>query len=273
MKKINKLLFLLITTTATLVSCSPEELANKTSVTDNAAASSTIDAANAFDVQTAIQVNTTESAIAKTKTSTSLTTCAIIIVDSYNYPKIITVDYGTGCTIGSITRKGKLKISVSEPIYTKGSKMTIERIDYSINGRKLEGTIDYLNTTTDAKVPQWTRTVKNGKLTELNGNVFSNSGTCTTKQTEGVDTPYYLADNVYEMTEGEHIVTNESGNTLTLTVTETLVKKYACDYISQGKLKVVGGILNGVIDYGNNECDNDYTYTHKNSVVYELKIY
>jgi hypothetical protein len=91
------------------------------------------------------------------------------------------------------------------------------------------------------------------------------------KQTAGVDTPFLLTDNEYQMTEGKHTVTNEAGETLTLTVNEPLVKKYSCDYISKGKLQIESGLLNGVIDYGNNDCDNNYTYT-QNGLVFELKM-
>lgn len=268
MKKISKILFLLAT--ATFTSCSTEDI--KTSNTSSVAASSMIDAANALDIQTGIQINTNESS--NFKMSASPTTCAVITVDKADsYPKIFNVDYGTGCTIGQITRKGKLKITVSAAIYETGSKMTIERMDdYYINGNKLEGKIEYVNTTTSPNVPQWTRTVTGGKYTNTSGQVFLNSGSYSMKQTAGVDTPFVLADNVYEMTQGEHVVTNEAGTTLTLSVVETLVKKYSCEYVSKGKLKIAGGILNGTIDYGNNNCDNSYTYTHENGLVYELKM-
>ncbi|HEY6142298.1 MAG TPA: hypothetical protein VIV55_02565 [Flavobacterium sp.] len=273
MKKINKILFLLITTTAALVSCSKEDIDSKTTDTTTVAASSTIDAANAHDVQTGIEINATNNTTTA-RTSVAAETCAVITaIQADTYPKVFTVDYGTvGCTIGAITRKGKLKITFTAPIYETGSKMTIERIDYSINGRKLEGTIDYLNITTDATIPQWTRTVTNGKFTDLSGNVFLNSGSYTMKQTGGVGTPFLLADNIYEMIQGKHVVTNAAGETLTLTVLESLVKKNDCEYISKGKLQIEGGLLNGVINYGNNDCDNNYTYTHHNGFIFELKM-
>lgn len=273
MKKIFFLLIVILTTSLIFVSCNKDEKDEiiAQSDTSTVGASATIDAANALDLQTGIEINTDETVVMKTSAATS--TCAVVTVDNDDtYPKVFTVDYGDGCTINSITRKGKLKITVSDDILTTGSKMTIERMDYSINGMKLEGTIDYVNTTTDPQVPQWTRTVKNGKFTNANGKVFLNAGSYTMQQTAGVDTPLVLADNVYEMIQGSHTITNETGNTLTLTVQETLVKKYSCEYISKGKLKVEGILLDGVIDYGNNNCDNNYTYTHKNGIVYELKM-
>lgn len=273
MKKTAFLLATLFVAASSFISCTKEEIIAQTqSDTTAVGVSASIEAANTLDIQTAIQINTKESVV--TKMATASTTCAVITVDNADtYPKIFTVDYGTaGCTIGQITRKGKLKVTVSAPIFNKDSKMTIERINYYINGMKLEGTIDYVNTTANDQIPQWTRTVKNGKITYTNGKVFLNSGSYTMQQTGGVATPLVLSDNIYSMTAGSHTVTNEAGNTLTLTVQETLVKKYSCEYISKGKLKIVGGLLNGVIDYGNGDCDINFTYTHENGLVYELKM-
>jgi hypothetical protein len=128
----------------------------------------------------------------------------------------------------------------------------------------------YVNETVTPNIPQWSRTVTNGKLTNLEGIVFLNTGTHTIKQTEGVGTPLILSDNTYEMTQGNHTVSKENGPSLTLTVAESLVKKYDCEYVSKGKLTVKGTLLNGTIDYGNGDCDNKFTYTHENGLVFNL---
>ncbi|WP_029272173.1 hypothetical protein [Flavobacterium sp. KJJ] len=268
-----KTIFLFLTICAsalTYVSCSKDEVANQTDTTA-VGASVAIDAANEMDINTGLLVTNT-GATAKPAAGT----CATITVTTptgQSYPKVFLVDYGTaGCADNQLTRKGKLKITLSGPIINTGSKLTIERIDYSINGIKLEGTIEYTNTTTVATVPQWSRKVTNGKFTDLQGRVYTNSGSHTVKQTAGVDTPYVLEDNVYEMTEGTHTVTTEKGATLTLTVQETLVKKYSCLYVSKGKLKIEGGFLKGVIDYGNGDCDSNFTYTHESGISYNLSM-
>lgn len=197
-KKNIQLVATLFITSLSIISCTKEEVIPKND-TSTIVAAATIDAANSFDLQTGIQINTKENITRKIIATT--TTCATITVDNANnYPKTFTVDYGTGCTINSITRKGKLKITVSAAIYETGSKMTIERMDYSINNLKLEGIITYTNTTTDANVPQWTRTVRDGKLTYTDGKIYLNSGSYTMKQTAGVSTPFLLSDNTYEMT-------------------------------------------------------------------------
>ncbi|MEN2400394.1 hypothetical protein GKZ90_0011435 [Flavobacterium sp. MC2016-06] len=271
MRKTTLLLAVLCTTALIYVSCSSNDDNGTANLADVASvgASVTIDATNEMDVNTGLSV-AANSATSKT-TDSPAGVCATITVSGTTYPRVFTLDYGTsGCTDSQLTRKGKLKITLSGPVTTTGSKMTIERIDYSINGIKLEGTIEYTNTTTVATVPQWNRRVINGKLTDLQGNVYTNSGMYTTKQTAGVDTPFVLTDNVYEITEGTHTVTASGGGTLTLTVAETLIKKYSCTFISKGKLKVESNLINGVIDYGNNDCDSNYTFTNQSGLVYNL---
>ena len=271
MKKTFFLLLTLCATALTYVSCGSDgdDIVNQAD-TSAISASVVIDAVNEIDVHTGLQVIADNSTAKPSETGP--TACATTTVEKTteeDYPKVFTVDYGTGCTINQITRKGKLKITLTGPVFNTGSKMTIERMDYSLNGMKLEGTIEYVNTTTEQTVPKWNRKVTNGKLTDLLGRVYTNSGNHTTKQTEGVAT-LTLTDNVYEITEGTHTVTSDNGGILTFTVQETLIKKYSCDFISKGKLKVQGGYLNGVIDYGNNDCDRKFTYTHEDGAIYDL---
>ncbi|UTN04563.1 hypothetical protein L0669_01355 [Flavobacterium bizetiae] len=274
MKKTAILLLAICTTGLIYTSCSSND-ENKTNQPDvsTIGASIAIDATTEMDIKTGLLVSTKTSPTGKVAENAP-GLCATVTVTQQNadsYPKVFTVDYGTsGCTDNQIIKKGKLKITLSGPITTTGSKMTIERIDYSINGIKLEGTIEYINSTTVATVPQFTRTVTNGKFTDLAGRVFLNTGTVTVKQTAGVDTPFVLTDNIYEMPEGTHTVTAPNGEKLILTVQETLIKKYSCEFISKGSLKVQGGILNGIIDYGNNECDSKYTYTNENGTSFNL---
>ena len=138
--------------------------------------------------------------------------------------------------------------------------MTVERINYSINGNKVEGKITYTNTTVNTAVPEWTRTVVDGIFTNTKGNVYQNSGSYTVRLTAGASTPTF-DDNSYEMTQGTTTITNQNGAKMTLTVTQSLIKNASCNFISKGKIKVESTILNGTIDYGAGDCDNKATYT------------
>jgi len=81
------------------------------------------------------------------------------------------------------------------------------------------------------------------------------------------------SDNIYERTSGNHTITRQGGSSLNLTVVEPLIKKYACNHVSQGQLDLQGSVLDGILDYGNNVCDNQATYTHSNGNVYPVILY
>jgi len=261
MKKINVLIAIGIGLSLVTTSCTKEnEPVVKPTDTSSVAASATIDLINELDIQTGNKLSKDYSTVAKMTASS--TTCPTITLDpvTTSFPKTYYVDYGTGCTTNSITKKGKLKITFTNSIIVTGSKMTIERVGYYVNGNKVEGTLVYENTTTNPNIPQWTRTVTNGKLTTTTGDVFLNSGSHKVKQTAGVAS-LTLDDNTYEMYEGTHTVSKENGIVLKLTVNKSLIKNYSCDYISKGEIKVESTLLNGTIDYGNGDCDNKGTYS------------
>lgn len=261
------------------VSCSDDADETTTTVDQELlVANAEIDFSNELDFNTGMEVANENASYSSRNESSSESlspVCATITVDNStpgSFPKTFTIDYGTGCLHNGILRKGIITITFSDYFINTGSTMTIVRTDnYYVNGRKLEGTVVYENLTTNSSLPKWSRTVTNGKLTTLAGGVFTFYGTRTVQQSEGVGT-LTLGDNVYEIISGNHTVNRPNGTSLTVTVLETLIKKFACNYISQGKLNLQGTYLNGVLDYGDNTCDNQATYTHSNGNVYTINL-
>lgn len=245
--------------------------------TELLAANAQIDFGNELDFNAGVDVASENSSYSSRVSSTyeSLSpSCATVTVDTAPgvFPKIFTIDFGTNCINNGVTRSGIITITLSDYFINVGSTMTIVRTNnYYVNGRKLEGTVEYENITTNTSIPKWTRTVTNGVLTTLTGNVFTFSGTRTVQQTAGVGT-LTLGDNTYEVLSGNHTVTKANGSTLTVTVVETLIKNYACNYISQGQLNLQGAFLDGILDYGDNTCDNQANYTHSDGTVYNVNL-
>ena len=242
------------------------------------AANAQIDFGNELDFNAGVDVANENSSYSSRNNSTfeSLSpTCATVTVDNNTpgvFPKVFTVDFGTGCLHNGILRSGIITVTFSNYFIEYGSTMTITRSNnYYVNGRKLEGTIVYENITTNTSIPKWNRTVTTGKLITLTGAIYTFFGTRTVQQTEGVGT-LTLGDNTYEVLSGNHTVTKPSGNTLTVTVVQTLIKKYSCNYISQGQLNLQGSFLDGILDYGDNTCDNQATYTHSDGTVYNINL-
>lgn len=208
----------------------------------------------------------------KNGAATTQAACPTVTVNNTTpgvFPKIITVDFGTACASNGLIRSGVLTITLSNYVLTTGAVLTIQRNNYFINARKIEGTVTYTNITSTPGTPKWTRVINNGQVTLPNGAVFTHTGTRTVQQIQGFATLTF-DDNVYEILSGTHTVNRPNGTTLTGIIVTPLIKKYSCNYISQGSINLNGTVLNGVLDYGNNTCDNQATYTHSNGQVYNI---
>jgi hypothetical protein len=79
--------------------------------------------------------------------STESDICRTISVDhpdSTSFPKIITIDYGDGCTVvfrdDTITRKGQIIVTLTDRWFVPGAKHIITFNEFYINGAKIEGT-------------------------------------------------------------------------------------------------------------------------------------
>jgi hypothetical protein len=212
--------------------------------------------------------------------ASNMPSCAVVTVleggltgSTFVFPFKVEIDFGNGCTnANGTTRKGKITVEFSNFLMINGSTMTIVRgDDYFINLRKIEGTITYTNITTNIATPSWTRVVTNGKVTRPNGQVFTHTGNRTVVLAVGANTPA-LNDNIHHITAGNHSVTKPNGTTLNATIQQTLIKPYACQHIVSGQLNLQGGVLNGVLDYGDGTCDNQATYTHVNGSVYNISL-
>ena len=274
MKNLKIYAITLIVFSISFVSCE-KEAENKEVDQQLMKVSTTIDFTNELDFNSGIEVSSENSSYSNriTNQTNRFLPCASVSVNNTTpgvFPKVFTVDYGTGCTHNGITRSGIVTITVSNYVMANGSIMTIQRgNNYYINGNKVEGTVVYTNTTTTPGTPQWTRTITNGKITNLLGEVFNHNGTRSVKQIAGANTLVFI-DNIYEITSGTHTISKVGGSSLTVTIASPLIKKYACSNVSQGQLLLQGAVLNGILDYGDNTCDNLATYTHSNGVVYNI---
>ena len=189
-------------------------------------------------------------------------TCGTVTVtppDVFTYPKLVTVDFGAGCTDeDGIIKAGKLVMNV-EAIWQSNAKITVTYDNYSENGVKIEGQFTFTNLSTP-NAAILSIDAQSIKLTDPNNYTFSFSGNQTYTQTAGHASWWDWHDDVYNVT-GSLFSTLTNGETVNWSIQSPLVKANACYYISQGK-----GILdiNGLpvyVDYGNGGCDNQGTYT------------
>ncbi|MBI5914215.1 MAG: hypothetical protein HY842_02480 [Bacteroidetes bacterium] len=189
-------------------------------------------------------------------------TCGNVTVvppDPFVFPKLVTVDFGSGCTDADGKFKaGKVILTVGA-IWEPNATITVVYDGYSENGVKVEGQFIFTNLSTpDAAILRID--AQNIKLTDPNNYTFAFSGNQTYAQTAGHPTWWDWHDDVYEVT-GSIYSTLTNGETVDWLIQTPLVKANACPYVSQGT-----GILdiNGLpilVDYGNGACDNQGNYT------------
>jgi hypothetical protein len=185
--------------------------------------------------------------------------CATITVThplNADWPKTVTVDYGTGCTgFNDNTRSGKIIIEITGPRLTVGSKRTITFVNYSINNIKVEGTKvlenkGYNNNKNLVVLVSLT----GGKLTLPEGKTIERDIDHQREWTAGI-----LTKNVWDdecLITGTATGKNINGVAYKNTITTALQWKRACRFIVAGVVKIErDGKQLVELDYGTGECD------------------
>ena len=185
--------------------------------------------------------------------------CAEITVtpNDSTYPKTITIDFGNGC-LGrdGKFRSGAIVVHLTAPLRRPGSVVTITFRNYFVNRVHLEGT-KIISNLSEPPVHKWSVQVVGGKVTFPTGRGYSYQSIKVKTQVGGMDTRI-VRDDVYEIT-GRSQTEFNNGLTITLNTESPLVKKVACPWISDGKLKIKINDRVLYLDYGfptNGQCDN-----------------
>jgi len=193
--------------------------------------------------------------------------CRIITVnhpDNTTFPKEITIDYGTGCTVvangDSITRKGKIKIVVTGRYYLQGSSRTVTFDNFYVNDIKFEGTRTVTALGKDASQNySWTVTLVGGKL------IFPD-GTTVTRETNRkrtlVTNGTAMLEDDYVLLEGTVSGINYKGETYKREILTALRKNRGCPFFSSGIIEITRNLTKVVtIDFGDGTCDRTATLT------------
>ena len=178
------------------------------------------------------------------------------------WPKVITVDFGAGCSgINDNVRKGKIFIEVTGPRLTIGSKRTITFADYYFNDIKVEGTkvienIGYNNNQNLLVSVKLT----GGKLTLPDGKIIERSVDHQREWTAGLMTRNIWDDEC--LITGTATGKSISDVAYTNTITTALQWKRACKFIVAGVIKMEREGKEPVeLNYGTGECDAKATVT------------
>jgi hypothetical protein len=197
---------------------------------------------------------------ADTKSATIVTdSCPTITVTRPSaglWPKIVTVDYGTGCAgINDNVRKGKIVVEVTAPRLTVGSKRTITFVDYYFNDIKVEGTkvLENMGYNSNQNLVISVK-LTNGKLSLPDGKTIERSMDHKREWTAGL-----LTRNIWDdecLVTGTATGKNINGVAYTNTITTALQWKRACRFIVAGVVKMEReGKPTVELNYGSGECD------------------
>jgi hypothetical protein len=185
--------------------------------------------------------------------------CPAITVNSATpgiWPKVITVDYGTGCTgFYDNTRSGKIIIEVTGPRLETGSKRTITFDNYFFNGIKVEGTkvLENMGYNSNQNLVISVK-LTDGKLTFPDGKFIERSVDHQREWIAGL-----LTKNIWDdecLITGSATGKNIDGVAYTNTIMTALHWTRACRFIVSGVVKIEkDGVLPVELDYGNGDCD------------------
>ncbi len=179
--------------------------------------------------------------------------------DSTYWPKIITIDYGDGCTgFYEQTRSGKIIIQVTGRYRAEGTSRTITLENYYINGIHIEGTKTVTN---DGENENgnicYSVELTGGRITTPDSIVITRESVRTREWVGGSDTWWNIWDDVYFIT-GQTTGTNFRGVTYSRTIVTPLEWAVTCRFIKSGSIDIVVSENDPItLDFGNGECDNE----------------
>jgi hypothetical protein len=196
-------------------------------------------------------------------------TCKVITVEQPEgsfFPRIITVDYGEGCTNGKRTRKGKIIITVSGPMWVEGSMRVVTMEDFYVNDHKVEGvrTVTNEGRHTEGEYQgkvYFSVMLDSGKVTTPDGLTVTKQVNRTRTFVEGEETKWDTRDDIWYI-EGIATGINRNGVAFTREITSPLWKEIGCRFITRGTVLISAeGRPDAILDYGDGECDAIATVT------------
>jgi hypothetical protein len=173
------------------------------------------------------------------------------------WPKVITIDYGTGCTgFYNSTRSGKIIIEVTGPRREAGSVRSVTFEEYYINGIKVEGIKVFENLGLNGN-QNFVISVKltDGKLILPDGKTIEREIDHEREWVAGFATGNIWDDECFVT--GTATGKTADGTLYANTILDALYWKRVCAFIVSGTVQIsLEGSEPFELNYGDGECDN-----------------
>ncbi len=182
--------------------------------------------------------------------------------DSLNFPKIITIDFGTSGYIDNRgdTLKGKVIITVSDKIWKSGASKTIKLVDFYVNGNNVKGAKSIVNNGLNAaKNPSVTVTVSD-TIIRVDKSTIIRNATRTRERIDNNGTPKLFWDDKFSIT-GSTSGVNAKGVAYTVEITSPLIIYNNYPYFVKGTVTTTTQTRTAILDYGDGTKDRKATLT------------
>ena len=265
MKKIIKLigLFILILS----FSCTDEALDNNFGTLHQSEIKQSMDLDVDLDFIEGLEIQTFEDHNSR---NSQLPDCVTVTVVMQQNFKEITLDFGDGCEVNGKFLAGIMIITFEPNPDAAQREITTVFDNFTINQRTINGIKNRLwQASNDNGNPQHTITVDITVNWLTVDYLLHRTGTKVRERVEGqqgVWTTY-----VFNIT-GEWTNTFGNGNTYSWEILTPLVKEAICYFFVSGNVSIERPNINGVLDYGNGECDNLAIFTTSDGEVIEISL-
>lgn len=189
--------------------------------------------------------------------------CLVVTVDhpdTTRFPKLITFDYGNGCTFiingDTITKKGAVLVTLTDKFYHPGAQRIITFREFYMNEVKVEGTItSTFNGINEDELLEHTMTLEGGKLIYDESTVYTRDARYK-KEWLRSRTP--IEDTLY--ISGSNWGVNLKGEDYSRVIVEELILAHCPSYgrrwvIIDGEVVSTVGEIETIIDYSDGGCD------------------
>lgn len=182
---------------------------------------------------------------------------------------VFTVKFEDSCDVFGNTYKGAISYTSKWDMETKSYKMSKTYDKFSVNEMIVDGTI--------ASSKEWKSENGNPKcvdsidltITLEEDQTVTRKGTMS-REWEGSETPKW--DDDAFVTTGDWTTTFADGTAHSYIITKPLRFLPLCGYHVSGVVEITDAQTQGVLDYGDGECDNKATLTNADGDVIEIEL-
>ena len=199
----------------------------------------------------------------------SIANCVTRTVEETDTQRIVTLDFGTGCT----TNNGREFSGIIRIVYSQianGISKEVSFNNFYFNSNNIAGSRLYQVTRQNFNGNPEASITVDLTITFSGGISVSRTGTKVREKIEGADTDT-RGDDVYSVTGNWQTIISQ-GVVRTAEVTTPLIREFSCRYFVSGVIDFTRGEASVSLDFGNGECDNIAIASGPNGNSFEVNL-